>query len=299
MTREGDGRQDRALLMRTARTIASDLKNLSRGTALRARSPGRVRRQSTGGWSAAVGNLGKHGPRLEIWLDRFTGHRQRKFYFGLYSRQRRRLENIAKQVARRLWPHVRVTDEDVSEDRFTHLEKRLRRDEFNVTVFEAYESGNNYYGIFEPSKLIAARSGVDLRLCARAAAFFVEVTRVLPGARPENAEADVYPQFENRKAVASHLKRERSRLLATARKDKDKYVCQVCRMRFEKVYGELGRAFAEAHHVVPLSHLGTRAKTRIEDLRTVCANCHRMLHRMDGRRDDVVRLRAIWKRRRR
>jgi predicted HNH restriction endonuclease len=68
-------------------------------------------------------------------------------------------------------------------------------------------------------------------------------------------------------------------------------------MRFEKVYGkELGRDFAEAHHLVPLHKLKGVVKTSLDDLRTVCANCHRMLHRMDGKREDITKLRAIVKR---
>ena len=29
------------------------------------------------------------------------------------------------------------------------------------------------------------------------------------------------------------------------------------------------------------------------DLVTVCGNCHRMLHRMDGKPDDIAKLKAI------
>jgi HNH endonuclease len=35
-------------------------------------------------------------------------------------------------------------------------------------------------------------------------------------------------------------------------------------------------AVAEAHHIVPLSQLRESVKTRLEDLATVCANCHRL-----------------------
>jgi predicted HNH restriction endonuclease len=76
----------------------------------------------------------------------------------------------------------------------------------------------------------------------------------------------------------------------------DKHTCQVCGMRFEDIYGNLGEDFAEAHHVVPLSKLRGKVETRIEDLRTVCANCHRMLHKMQGKKGDVEKLRAIVRR---
>jgi 5-methylcytosine-specific restriction protein A len=64
-------------------------------------------------------------------------------------------------------------------------------------------------------------------------------------------------------------------------------------MNFENRYGVLGRRFAEAHHVRQLGK--TKEGTRIvaDDLITVCANCHRMLHRMRGRKDDWLVLRRI------
>jgi putative restriction endonuclease len=70
----------------------------------------------------------------------------------------------------------------------------------------------------------------------------------------------------------------------------------VCSFRFTAVYGKLGNDFAEAHHITPLGKLRDGVKTRVEDLATVCANCHRMLHRMEGRRSDMGRLKAIVRR---
>ena len=121
----------------------------------------------------------------------------------------------------------------------------------------------------------------------------------MPSASLDTDGHIVYPQAENRKQVTSHLQRERSRLLATERKIRDKYTCQVCGIRFEDIYGkELGAGYAEAHHLVPLGYLKGDITTNIEDLRTVCANCHRMLHRMSGKRKDIEKLRAIVKRHR-
>jgi 5-methylcytosine-specific restriction protein A len=39
----------------------------------------------------------------------------------------------------------------------------------------------------------------------------------------------------------------------------------------------LGEGFIEVHHLYPISE-GNR-KSSIEDVKTVCANCHRMLHK--------------------
>ena len=62
------------------------------------------------------------------------------------------------------------------------------------------------------------------------------------------------------------------------------YTCQVCSFDFEKAYGELGKDYIEAHHLVPYSELqeGASRTLSIEtDFVVLCANCHRMIHRMD------------------
>jgi hypothetical protein len=83
-------------------------------------------------------------------------------------------------------------------------------------------------------------------------------------------------------ALAVHLNRERDRtLVAKFKQSLQSFECCVCGFDFEKTYGKLGAAFIEAHHVTPLGHGGMR-ETRVADLRPVCSNCHRMLHKALG-----------------
>jgi predicted HNH restriction endonuclease len=113
----------------------------------------------------------------------------------------------------------------------------------------------------------------------------------------DNALERAYPRHE-RKAVRSHLRRDRSPMLALACKQRDKYRCQCCRRRMEEFYGDLGQEFAECHHTVPLSTLKEGVLTRLDDLITVCPNCHRILHKMDGVPEDVEALREVLRKRR-
>lgn len=284
--------QEKNLLLKTGKAVANDLKERREGTALRVRAPRAVCATTTGGWRVVLGRLGRSSISLEIWLDQFASPGQRKFWFGFISPDKKPMERLAGGVEKRLRPHWTFTEEDLESGRFVYLVKPLKRSQFGVPYFENYEEGLRFFGMYDLS-VRKERAGVNPYLCARIAAFLESVSRTLPGSRPEGTEREVYSKFENRKIVESHLRRERSQFLATERKTKDNYLCRVCGMSFEDVYGMLGRSFAEAHHLIPLSQLRDGVPTRIEDLRTVCANCHRMLHRMDGKREDIARLRRI------
>ncbi|MGD0036759.1 MAG: HNH endonuclease [Bacteroidota bacterium] len=105
-----------------------------------------------------------------------------------------------------------------------------------------------------------------------------------------------FATYENRKRVVQHIMRERSLKLALIAKVRDGFTCRICDFNFVETYGELGRGYAEAHHVVALSSLRKEIQTRVKDLITVCPNCHRVLYRMDGHLSDVVRLRRLIRR---
>jgi 5-methylcytosine-specific restriction endonuclease McrA len=82
-----------------------------------------------------------------------------------------------------------------------------------------------------------------------------------------------------------HRSRERAlreQKIAHAQRNGGKLVCEVagCGFDFEKVYGEVGRGYAQVHHRRPLSEAALNGyQINIEDLAIVCANCHVMIHR--------------------
>lgn len=60
--------------------------------------------------------------------------------------------------------------------------------------------------------------------------------------------------------------------------------CMVCGFNFNGRYGaDLGEGYIEVHHTKPLSNARGERKTSISDVITVCSNCHRMLHRSQGK----------------
>lgn len=58
------------------------------------------------------------------------------------------------------------------------------------------------------------------------------------------------------------------------------YSCCVCGFNFESAYGKLGSKYIEVHHLKQVADIGLEYLIHpIDDLRPVCANCHRMLHK--------------------
>jgi 5-methylcytosine-specific restriction protein A len=58
------------------------------------------------------------------------------------------------------------------------------------------------------------------------------------------------------------------------------YSCAVCGFSFERVYGQLGAEYIEVHHLRPVAEVGgLHLINPTTDLKPVCSNCHRMLHR--------------------
>jgi 5-methylcytosine-specific restriction enzyme A len=81
-----------------------------------------------------------------------------------------------------------------------------------------------------------------------------------------------------------HQARERNRKAISQKKAKvlketGGLACEVCDFDFEATYGELGKGYAECHHLVPLSELPNRKITKLTDLAILCSNCHSMIHR--------------------
>ncbi len=58
------------------------------------------------------------------------------------------------------------------------------------------------------------------------------------------------------------------------------YDCDVCGFNFSKTYGEIGRNYIEVHHLKQIADIAEEYEIDpIKDLRPVCANCHRILHK--------------------
>jgi 5-methylcytosine-specific restriction endonuclease McrA len=248
---------------------------------------------TTGGWFVQLGSLGRNNPRLELWLDRWTRRAARDFYFGFYSAQHKVVQKLMKRLPKHLASAYELTmgDYEKTGRRTWLLRNSLTRRNFNRPVYEHYHGSRFFFGMYHRCQSASVRA--DRIAARRASAFFKEVLHLLHQPEAPEKRPGIYPRIENRRVVRQHEARERASILAEDCKIRDNYTCQVCGLRLQDVYGELGREFAEAHHNVPLSQLEGEVENTVNDLTTVCPSCHRILHRMDGKAGDIARLRRI------
>jgi len=93
--------------------------------------------------------------------------------------------------------------------------------------------------------------------------------------------------LEDLRKFRQHKRIERNARLAKEAKRILGYNCTLCGFNFEKMYGEIGHHYIEAHHLTPISEL--KGKQVLlnpkKDFTVLCANCHRMIHRCDAPHD--------------
>jgi predicted HNH restriction endonuclease len=96
-------------------------------------------------------------------------------------------------------------------------------------------------------------------------------------------EDDAFP--EGREVLVTHRMRERNPLVVRHKKvsvleAQGRLACEACGFDFEVDYGVHGAGYIECHHTLPISKYADGQTTTVDDLVLVCANCHRVLHRV-------------------
>lgn len=72
--------------------------------------------------------------------------------------------------------------------------------------------------------------------------------------------------------------RARNRTIRNKCAVRDNYTCQVCGFNFGRYYGTRGQDFIEVHHLKPISSYNDEHEIPIDDLISLCSNCHSMIH---------------------
>jgi 5-methylcytosine-specific restriction endonuclease McrA len=290
-------------LLKTARLVSTTLRSVERQGHTKVRWP-RLKTEVADA-SGFVTTLARVGNRqrlfeLDLWLDEWPGPSAKRYAISISAKRPstiRALANRAFGSLRKLRVFTDQHFEWIGDE--ARLKVPLLRRYFGIPHLEIYEStGENFITVYMPEPISASTpcsAGALYRLGIFGRLFLDAVT--LLARNPIDAERNLTAK-EGRPRLRKHLHRERSSKLAEAAKLRDSYVCQICEVRFADVYGDLGVEFAEAHHTTYLSSLSEATEISVEQLITVCSNCHRMLHRMGRGPEDVRKLRTIVKQRR-
>ncbi len=269
------------------------------------RSPSSVRAFEgyTDGWYVELGYV-RHdrGSGLQLWFDRWPRTPSRKLWFGYKGTRREQIRRAAAVGTTEFGRAYEIHDGAYSFDRTEKaylLRKPLPLTYYGKPIAELYSAEWAFYGVYLRQTPDFSRSASS-SLVERVAIFLERVALGVANQLQPDASGRLTTAFEGHPHYREHLVRERSTRLANEAKIRDGYTCRVCGINFEQLYGSLGRGFAEAHHIVPLGKLVKSRRNSAEDLATVCANCHRMLHRLPAASSGLFALKrrftATWPR---
>lgn len=95
-----------------------------------------------------------------------------------------------------------------------------------------------------------------------------------------SAKTDIELYAEGKSKSVTYKTYDRSPAARQACIEHYGYSCTVCGFNFEEAYGAIGSKYIEVHHLKQVADIGEEYLVDpIRDLRPVCANCHRMLHK--------------------
>jgi 5-methylcytosine-specific restriction endonuclease McrA len=236
-------------------------------------------KRETGGWYIHVASWEPDRPAIALWLDKALGGNARHFWFGFWSNNKKQIASLFPDLPVHYRPIKKFTERDWQRKGQIYVFRNFPK---IGHPFCEYYADEFYFGMSDNS---------GQALDTWRATEFIEGVIVACDVQSDE-DYSSYTSAEGRRQVRRHLVLERDRKLARMRKEKDGFRCQVCDLRFDERYGKIGYEFAEAHHIKPLAQLKRQTYSRLDDLITVCANCHRMLHKMNGERADIQELKT-------
>ena len=135
------------------------------------------------------------------------------------------------------------------------------------------------------SQLIKARVGSNFLLNAVQSSLVEQYWNGLSPSIYDEDEEQIMSK-EGRIKLRVHKVRERDlkikmKAIEIFIKKNGSIFCEVCKFSFEEKYGNLGKGFIEVHHLKPIAEYDENEFTYIENLKLVCSNCHRMIHKGD------------------
>ena len=247
------------------------------------------------GWGSFLGYIGHD----EVWvlLDRHSGRSERLPWVGIFIRGEVKARRTYEHL-RRHHPHALLlsNSEIVSDGRHSRLARPLTRQHIGQPVLELHDDQYKAIGIYL-SRPISFTSPPGARITALAERFLKELlVGYAPPPRTTTAVTIARHSVTIKRARVSSGAMKRDSRQAVAAKERDGYRCRICDLVPEKQYGVVGRSCLEAHHLEELGHRRL-AVSRLDDVVTVCANCHRALHSLPSAERQFADLRRRFRRR--
>ena len=186
-------------------------------------------------------------------------------------------QHVPSLVRRRFIPRFgELYDNSLDLKQLLSLERRVERDEQALTQRQGYASLRAIRGY---ARFYADKHGLI-------------IADHLPDEHDYPIPDSDLPIHEGLEYEVRGIRYERDRNARTQCIDyyksldpENKCRCQVCKMCFEEVYGEIGKDFIEVHHLVPISERGgDYIVNPVRDLVPLCSNCHSMIHSASGGR---------------
>jgi hypothetical protein len=229
-----------------------------------------------------------------IFVDTMPRAKDPKVWAGIFVEGASRTEAMAGAVRRQYGRivgfkshHYEVIDDNA------YFTRPLQRTEYNVPIVELFERGIKDIGIYWSDR-VSWQARPPKSLIDRTAEFFREMISAVENVRVGRAGKDSW-SFKNRRIAVTTNVVVRSSAQAQRALARDRWTCQVCRLTPEQIYGSVGRACLEAHHIVALRTKGARKTTKLKDLISVCANCHRALGKLPPNSRGLAELRRRFR----
>jgi len=215
---------------------------------------------------------------IYLWIDNYANHSRPKLSISYYNKSIEPILKIAKRL-QNLDSTLKINLKwfsDAKPNEFI-LQKPLSLKYFNKFIIENFED-ENYLTVVLADNLNSSLNKKGL------VKNIIKFINILTGTIliTSTKKATNVKVRENDKILATHIRRERNLKYRADRKIKDNYTCQVCGFNRTRKLGPIGSAALEVHHLTPLSQSEKRVYSGINDLITVCANCHKMIHKMGG-----------------
>ncbi len=272
------GTREREWLRACAQEIAAGLEAQPIGRIHLNRSISVPRAPYTDGWCATLGGLSVPGTdSVAAFVDRMAGGAEPRLWIGFFVEGTGRCRRIAQHLTRH-WSPVSIFRNDRYAEQHGHtvLRPRLRPREFDRPIAELFSQHLKDIGIYWSDR-IDWRTRASPKLVRKSVRFLAETLSALESFSTPRV-GPRHQVFRNTAVTVTSRVFRRSRAQARKALERDRWICQICRLDPVKRYGVEGRRCLDAHHLEPLHARTRRHETRLADLITVCATCHRVLH---------------------